>query len=89
MKKTKKYKVCGVVEFISYDEYAKHGHLKDIEEHPVLMYSIIGGELEEGLKYWKPERLEIDTHYKIIYDYMIKETYTLQEAQEKYPELFL
>ena len=74
--------VCGVVEFISYEEYAKEGYLKNIEQHPVLIYQMNG----DDRIYWKSSETN---KYMYVYDYMIKKRYSIQEAQDAFPELFL
>ncbi len=82
-----KYKVDCVVEFISQFERSRHGYLDDLEEHPVLAYK----QAEGDLLYWKHSGMSAtnEFNYMVIYEYMIKEKYTIEEAQDKFPELFL
>ena len=79
-------KVIGAVQFISQEEYDKHGHLKDIEQHPVLVYS----ESDWTNKcFWKYDEYTLEPQFMLIYDYMIEKKYTIEEAQVAFPELFL
>lgn len=91
MKENQKHKIIGVVEFISYDEYLKHGYIDEIPDYPVLEYKRIG---VDTATFWRPEGFEQEypnqgLAYKVIYDHMVKKRYTLDEAREKFPELFL
>lgn len=89
MNQKKKYKVIGVAEFVTQLEYMKLGYLEDIEQHPVFVYERVDKDAIEGIKFWKHETLTLEQEYMVIYEHMIKNTYSLEEAEELFPELYL
>jgi hypothetical protein len=93
MVKKTKYKITGVIEFISASEAEKFGYTEAIETHPVIEYKIEYSytAFKDSSRFWKPERLEVESkyEYKAVYEYLVKERYSIQYAQEKFPELFL
>ena len=86
---TKRYKTIGVATFVTQREYARYGHLEQIENHPVFIYERTGADHVEGIEYWCHEEMSLDKKYMVLYDYMIEKRYTVEEAQQEFPELFL
>ncbi len=79
------YKVIGVATFISEEEYSeKYGYCKPIEVHPVLVYEIVGA-MTFNIEYYKNDEGSMNT----LYDYMVDEKFTIEEARIAFPELFL
>ncbi len=80
-----RYKVIGVVTFISDDDYNnRFGYTKSIESHPVLIYQIEGA-MTFNIEYYKND----EGSMKTLYDYMVNERFTIKEARLAFPELFL
>ena len=81
--KTPKFKVIGCVLFISDYDIERKGYQEDISAPISLIYQ--KGESDNAeMMYYKTEG-----HMKILYSYLVDRRYTLEEAREIYPELFL
>ncbi len=74
------YKITGCVLFISDEEIERKGYQEIIDTPIALFYQVDG----YAKMYYKAEG-----HMKILYSYLVKEKYTIKQAQEIYPELFL
>ena len=81
-----KFNVIGAIEFVDQETYEdKFGYTKSISNHVVLFYENSTNSAWMQYKYFKDD----EDKYQVLYDYMIKQEYTIKEAQEKFPELFL
>lgn len=81
------YKLCGVVKIISKDKQERLGYQNKIKNKIVLKYRLRRSSSVE-LYYYRVND-KPSSEYNILYDYMVDETYTLDEARDKFPELFL
>jgi len=81
------YELCGAAKIISKAEQERFGYQDKIKGKIVLRYKMRWSD-ELGLYYYC-ENNKSSSEYKILYDYMVDKTYTLDEAREKFPELFL
>ena len=86
---TKKYKIIGVVVFVSQAEYNKYGHLQEIGNYPVFEYERVDEDAAEDIQYWCLSELSVDKKYIVMYDYMVKKRYSIDDAKEIFPEMFL
>lgn len=78
------YILVGAVEFLGTETCKIMGYQADVpSKYPVLCYSK-HGKLDEGLLY-----TEIDGKFKYIPSHYILNRYSLFDAKEDYPELFL
>ncbi len=75
------YKVTGCVLFITEDEAHRKGYQESIDVPVSLIYQVEGSDL----MYYKNE----ETFMKILYAYLVETRYTIEQAREIYPELFL
>ena len=76
------YAVVGCVEFISAIERDRYGFSDNLDCPEGI--SLIYEKDSSGLTYFKHDGM-----MKALYDYNIKNKYTIEEAREIHPELFL
>ena len=83
-----KYIVVGAVEYLEDTEIAKYGYVAKYETHPILVYARGKDGLKDDL-YRTEDGFSVDNTYTIIPTHIIGSRLTIDEAQSKYPELFL
>ena len=82
------YELCGVVKIISEAKQERLGYPNKIKNKIVLKYRPKQSSKHLNLYYYRTND-KPSSEYNILYDYMVDETYTLDEARDKFPELFL
>lgn len=83
------YKVTGAILYIPESEAYKFGYEVNFQNHPILVYTK-NGDLEEDALYGKVEEgFTVEDSWFRVPDHLIKQTYSLEEAREEFPELFL
>lgn len=85
--KDKEYKIVGAIQLISESDAAKYGYVKELVDHPVLVYSLTDD--LQGVLYFKEDGFNIKSKYQILGDHLIESRYEISEAQIAFPELFL
>ncbi len=98
MKRPKdEYLVIGCVEYLGEVDIAKFGYVADYSGFPVLVYSRNTKEtkdmtIENRLKgelFKTDNGFSMEQNYYIVPDHLISTRYSIEEAQAKFPEIFL
>ena len=81
-----RYKIMGVIEFISIPKQEKYGYQEIRFDYPVFYYTA-GKKRETGTALYVKNRDDDD--FELLPRFMVEQFYAISEAQEKFPELFL